>query len=239
MHIPYRESKLTRFLQDSLGGNSHTVMLACISTSDFNLHETLSTLQYASRAKAVQNKVTANVSIGINNGTNNMDDGMENTVVNSLKDQIFRMQQQLLDYQKLESTGRSAVSMMVTTNNAPKTSNNDVDINDYNKNISHIFRVIADIELTLEAILQAIDSEKALSTNQLYIKINEVINVLEKMKKTYYHDNQHGFLRTSLDKSLTGGLRSVDEELAMGNNHTIMKHCLPFATLLPNISELS
>ncbi len=44
-HVPYRESKLTRFLQDSLGGNSRTVMLACISSAECNLHETLSTLQ--------------------------------------------------------------------------------------------------------------------------------------------------------------------------------------------------
>jgi kinesin family protein 4/21/27 len=48
-HVPYRESKLTRFLQDSLGGNSRTVMLACVSAAESNIHETLSTLQYASR----------------------------------------------------------------------------------------------------------------------------------------------------------------------------------------------
>lgn len=60
-HIPYRESKLTRFLQDSLGGNSNTVMLACISNMEINLHETLSTLQYACRARSIQNKVVANV----------------------------------------------------------------------------------------------------------------------------------------------------------------------------------
>ena len=61
VHVPYRESKLTRFLQDSLGGNSYTVMLACVSPSDTNAHETLSTLQYASRTRAVQNQAVANV----------------------------------------------------------------------------------------------------------------------------------------------------------------------------------
>ena len=60
-HIPYRESKLTRLLQDSLGGNSRTVMIACISPAVQDHNETLLTLQYATRTKAVQNRVTANV----------------------------------------------------------------------------------------------------------------------------------------------------------------------------------
>ena len=59
-HIPYRDSKLTRLLQDSLGGNTKTVMIAAISPSDFNYDETLSTLRYASRAKAIKNKPRIN-----------------------------------------------------------------------------------------------------------------------------------------------------------------------------------
>ncbi|XP_068231625.1 chromosome-associated kinesin KIF4-like [Palaemon carinicauda] len=59
-HIPYRDSKLTRLLQDSLGGNSHTVMLACVSPADSNLEETLSTLRYADRARKIKNKPIVN-----------------------------------------------------------------------------------------------------------------------------------------------------------------------------------
>ena len=55
-HVPYRDSKLTRLLQDSLGGNSRTVMLACVSPSDADLEETLNTLKYASRARFIKNK---------------------------------------------------------------------------------------------------------------------------------------------------------------------------------------
>ncbi len=54
-HIPYRDSKLTRLLQDSLGGNTKTIMIANISPSILNYDETLSTLKYASRAKYIQN----------------------------------------------------------------------------------------------------------------------------------------------------------------------------------------
>lgn len=59
-HIPYRDSKLTRLLQDSLGGNSQTLMIACISPSDRDFMETLSTLRYANRAKNIVNKVVVN-----------------------------------------------------------------------------------------------------------------------------------------------------------------------------------
>ncbi|KAI9254644.1 hypothetical protein BY458DRAFT_535636 [Sporodiniella umbellata] len=59
-HVPYRDSKLTRLLQDSLGGNSQTLMMACVSPSDTNFAETLSTLKYANRARNIKNKVTVN-----------------------------------------------------------------------------------------------------------------------------------------------------------------------------------
>ncbi|XP_053432953.1 kinesin-like protein KIF17 isoform X3 [Nycticebus coucang] len=55
-HIPYRDSKLTRLLQDSLGGNTKTLMVACLSPADNNYDETLSTLRYANRAKNIRNK---------------------------------------------------------------------------------------------------------------------------------------------------------------------------------------
>ncbi|XP_050365648.1 kinesin-like protein KIN-4A isoform X2 [Argentina anserina] len=60
MHVPYRDSKLTRLLQDSLGGNSKTVMIACISPADINGEESLNTLKYANRARNIQNKPIVN-----------------------------------------------------------------------------------------------------------------------------------------------------------------------------------
>uniref|UniRef100_UPI00358F8609 chromosome-associated kinesin KIF4-like n=1 Tax=Myxine glutinosa TaxID=7769 RepID=UPI00358F8609 len=59
-HIPYRDSKLTRMLQDSLGGNSHTLMVACISPADAHLEETVNTLRYADRARKIKNKPIVN-----------------------------------------------------------------------------------------------------------------------------------------------------------------------------------
>lgn len=59
-HIPYRESKLTRILQDSLGGRTKTSIIATVSPASINLEETLSTLDYANRAKNIMNKPEVN-----------------------------------------------------------------------------------------------------------------------------------------------------------------------------------
>ncbi|KAI8641575.1 P-loop containing nucleoside triphosphate hydrolase protein [Parasitella parasitica] len=63
-HIPYRDSKLTRLLQDSLGGNSQTLMLACASPAVSNMTETLNTLKYANRARNIRNRVVINQELG-------------------------------------------------------------------------------------------------------------------------------------------------------------------------------
>lgn len=62
-HIPYRESKLTRLLQDSLGGRTKTCIIATLSPAKSNLEETISTLDYAFRAKNIRNKPQVNQAI--------------------------------------------------------------------------------------------------------------------------------------------------------------------------------
>ncbi|XP_043346145.1 kinesin-like protein KIF7 isoform X2 [Cervus canadensis] len=59
-HIPYRDSKITRILKDSLGGNAKTMMIACVSPSSSDFDETLNTLNYASRAQNIRNRATVN-----------------------------------------------------------------------------------------------------------------------------------------------------------------------------------
>lgn len=59
--IPYRESKLTQLLKQSLGGNSYTLMMACLSPSDKFIEENVSTLNYAARASLISNIPTKNI----------------------------------------------------------------------------------------------------------------------------------------------------------------------------------
>ena len=58
--VPFRDSKLTRMLKDSLGGNCRTVMIANISSAESSFEETLNTLKYANRAKNIKMRVEAN-----------------------------------------------------------------------------------------------------------------------------------------------------------------------------------
>ncbi|CAG8779000.1 5833_t:CDS:2, partial [Acaulospora morrowiae] len=62
-HIPYRDSKLTRILQESLGGNSRTTLIINSSPSSFNEAETLSTLRFGMRAKTIKNKAKVNAEL--------------------------------------------------------------------------------------------------------------------------------------------------------------------------------
>ncbi|KAF0683458.1 Aste57867_24492 [Aphanomyces stellatus] len=86
-HIPYRDSKLTKMLQDSLGGNSATLMLACVSPARRNMSETLNSLEYAARARRICNKLVAN--------QKDMADGAESpllaTEVSQLRHQVLML----------------------------------------------------------------------------------------------------------------------------------------------------
>ena len=86
-HVPYRDSKLTRLLQDSLGGNSRTLMIACVSPSDRDFMETLNTLKYANRARNIKNKVTAN------------QDKTSRTIM-MLRQQLQNLQLELMEYRQ-------------------------------------------------------------------------------------------------------------------------------------------
>jgi hypothetical protein len=60
IHVPYRDSKLTQFLQDSLGGNCCTLLIACVSPADVQVDESLNTLRYAERSRSISNRVKRN-----------------------------------------------------------------------------------------------------------------------------------------------------------------------------------
>ncbi|KAI1230886.1 hypothetical protein IHE44_0008318, partial [Lamprotornis superbus] len=81
VHVPYRDSKLTRLLQDSLGGNSQTIMIACVSPSDRDFMETLNTLKYANRARNIKNKVVGKRVIGEDGSEGYSDLFRENTML--------------------------------------------------------------------------------------------------------------------------------------------------------------
>lgn len=81
-HIPYRDSKLTRLLQDSLGGNAKTVMVANVGPASYNYDETVTTLRYANRAKNIKNKPKIN-------------EDPKDALLREFQDEIARLKEQL------------------------------------------------------------------------------------------------------------------------------------------------
>ena len=81
-HVPYRNSKLTRILSDSLGGNSKTLLIACIGPCKTNLDESMSTLRFASTAKKIKNKAVIN-------------EDSKDTLLRKFQDQIMELRRQL------------------------------------------------------------------------------------------------------------------------------------------------
>lgn len=106
-YIPYRDSKLTRLLQDSLGGNTKTLMVAAISPADYNYDETLSTLRYANRAKNIKNKPKIN-------------EDPKDAMLREYKSEIERLRQ-LLEEQRMMTVVPYPVSVPSTDSTAPMT----------------------------------------------------------------------------------------------------------------------
>ncbi|GLE02519.1 hypothetical protein PINS_up011357 [Pythium insidiosum] len=88
--VPYRDSKLTRLLKDSLGGNCRTVMIANVSPAATSLEETLNTLKYANRAKNIKTTVTRNV-LSVDHHITEYAN-----VISGLKDEIASLKKQLV-----------------------------------------------------------------------------------------------------------------------------------------------
>ncbi|GFU16704.1 kinesin-like protein KIF21A [Nephila pilipes] len=116
-HVPYRDSKLTRLLQDSLGGNSQTLMIACISPSDRDFMETLNTLKYANRAKNIRNKISIN-------------QDKSSQTITSLRREIQQLQLELMEYKQgkriIGDDGEEHVNDMFHENMILESENNNL-----------------------------------------------------------------------------------------------------------------
>lgn len=106
-HVPYRDSKLTRLLQDSLGGNAQTLMIACASPSSDNFTESLNTLRYAARAKNIKNRLQLNEELG----------GSGAFEIGQLKKQIAALKAEIL-HLRTSRRGEAASSVSGTASSA-------------------------------------------------------------------------------------------------------------------------
>ncbi|XP_075326612.1 kinesin-like protein KIF21A isoform X6 [Odontesthes bonariensis] len=146
-HVPYRDSKLTRLLQDSLGGNSQTVMIACISPSDRDFMETLNTLKYANRARNIKNKVMVN-------------QDKASQQISALRTEIARLQMELMEYKTGKrmagEDGVESFSDMFHENSMLQTENSN-------------------LRVRVKAMQETIDAQRARLTQLLSDQANQVL----------------------------------------------------------------
>uniref|UniRef100_A0A8C7RVQ6 Kinesin family member 21A n=1 Tax=Oncorhynchus mykiss TaxID=8022 RepID=A0A8C7RVQ6_ONCMY len=146
-HVPYRDSKLTRLLQDSLGGNSQTVMIACISPSDRDFMETLSCLNYANRARNIKNKVMVN-------------QDKASQQISALRTDIARLQMELMEYKTgkrmVGEDGMESINDMAHENSMLQTENSN-------------------LRIRVKAMQETIDAQRARLTQYLSDQANQVL----------------------------------------------------------------
>ncbi|XP_020494416.1 kinesin-like protein KIF21A isoform X2 [Labrus bergylta] len=146
-HVPYRDSKLTRLLQDSLGGNSQTMMIACISPSDRDFMETLNTLKYANRARNIKNKVMVN-------------QDRASQQISALRTEIARLQMELMEYKTgkrmVGEDGMEGINDLVHENAMLQTENDN-------------------LRVRVKAMQETIDAQRARLTQILSDQANQVL----------------------------------------------------------------
>jgi kinesin family protein 3/17 len=161
-HIPYRDSKLTKLLMDSLGGNSKTVMIANIGPADYNIEETLTTLRYADRAKNIKNAPKVN-------------EDPKDAMIKKYKDELERLKAALA---KANGGIEMSVNELVSDNNI-----ND----DSRKRIEEIQSQIIEEKKRIQN--EANEKIKQLEANTNLVE-EEKIKLMEELKKTQEEQNK-------------------------------------------------
>jgi hypothetical protein len=178
-HIPYRDSKLTRLLQNSLGGNAKTVMCANCGPADYNYDETLSTLRYANRAKNIKNKPKIN-------------EDPKDAMLREYQDEIQALKKQLEATQRgvmIDADGKEVQSVDVRTEIVEKIVEREV--------VKEVHVGISDEEM--EKIQIKASQEKEMLMKQAQQDMKQLIDQ-QSRTAAEREELQHAFAKESEDK---------------------------------------
>lgn len=157
MHVPYRNSKLTRLLQDSLGGNSKTAIIATISPNENDYDESLCTLRYASRAKLIKNHVRLNIQT--NKG-----------LIENFEQEILQLQKRLEQISMNEEIKRQKTRKGRTSSN---------EILERRREQTKEFKNIENVKSELNRKIQSIQNKILVGGKNLFDKAQEQMFLLE------------------------------------------------------------
>lgn len=124
-HIPYRDAKITRLLRDALGGNAHTLIVACVSPSHHSVAETLSVLQFASKARHIQNRPAAGSTHSESDSSPTAWD-LRDARISELEFEARTLRELLKEKQRETAAGRGHANGVSSAHSCLVTSNKDV-----------------------------------------------------------------------------------------------------------------
>ncbi|KAJ8282625.1 hypothetical protein COCON_G00051440 [Conger conger] len=194
-HVPYRDSKMTRILQDSLGGNCRTTIVICCSPSVFNEAETKSTLMFGQRAKTIKNTVSVNLELTAEEWKKKYE--KEKDKNKNLKSMIYRLEAELSRWRKGEAVpeveqqlnSKDQKSTPLIASLAPSMGLlSAVEKNKYEEDISELYKQLDDkddeinqqSQLAEQLNQQMLDQEELLaSTRRDYEKVQEELSRLQ------------------------------------------------------------
>ncbi|KAF5293039.1 hypothetical protein FQR65_LT11031 [Abscondita terminalis] len=199
-HIPYRDSKLTRLLQDSLGGNTRTLMIACVSPASRDYDETLSTLRYANRAKNIHNKPRIN-------------EDPKDAMLREYQEEIVRLrnllENRLSTPLKIEDISDEVFEM--NKNATHGDTKRDLLIQEYQEEMTKLKNLHENEKSEKERILHQIESIK----REYQMHIEQLNQDLEENKKPKSTSKEEILSRIeALKASMIGGERADDKELS-------------------------
>ena len=197
-YIPYRDSKLTRLLKDSLGGNARTVMIANVSPSINTFDDTYNTLKYANRAKNIKTVVTRNVLNAQYHISNYV------SIINNLKNEIAQLKQQIISRNK--NNINETINFGENDNNINKDKLNN-NKNSLFKNEENYIENIKEIKELCKS--QVAIKQKILSTKN---EINKLSELYEMNKDISTINNGISYIIKQTDNNLNSNQSLKKEE---------------------------
>lgn len=201
-HIPFRDSKLTRLLQDSLGGNTRTLMIACVSPASRDYVETLSTLRYANRAKNIHNQPRVN-------------EDPKDTMLRKYQEEIGRLKS-LLEGQKFPQLPEAVVEVISARNLDEK---RDKILQEYETEMATLKSLHENERIEKETIRRQVENIKKEYFDNLE-KLNKEVEERErerereKERERVVSKEEILTRLQTLKDSLIGGERANDKELS-------------------------